>query len=377
MVTGAPAPLAGLKVLDFGQFVAGPLCALMLAELGAEVTRIERPGGGPDRYVQPVGAEAGGAVYLQLNRGKRSRVLDPFDPRDAEAIDALLTAADVVVANYPDRTLAAMRLDWPRLEALNPRLILASTSAFGAGPQAGLPGFDGIGQAMSGAMHLTGADGEPRKAYVHWVDHLTAALSAFGVMAALASRATTGRGQRVETSLLGSALFAMAGTLIEERALGLDRPGIGNRAQLAGPADVFAAEDGHVLLQVIGEGPFKRAARLFGRPDWLDDPRFSDDAGRGRHGADLSAVVADWCAGRSVAACLAAFAEAGLAAAPVLSPRAALTHPAVAAAGLFTGGPHPALRLPIALGAVPPADLHPAPVLGAHDPAAERHGRGA
>lgn len=360
-------PLAGVRVLDFGLFVAGPLCALMLAEMGAEVIRVERPGGGPDRFVQPVGEDApGGAVHLQLNRGKRSIVLDTSDPAERPLLDELLRRSDVVIANMPDRALAAMGLAPERLETLNPRLILATVSAFGDGPWADRPGFDGVGQAMSGAMHLTGEGGVPRKAYAHYVDHLTAALSAFGVMAALRQRGATGRGQRVSASLLGSALLTMAGNLIEEAALGLDRAGTGNRAQLAGPADVFAATDGHVLLQVIGDAMFRRVARLVGHPEWITEPRFADDAARGANGAVLSAVLADWCAARSVAECLDAFAGAGLPAAPVLSPRAALAHRAVLGTGLLDAASRfPVQRLPIDLSGAPPLPLAPAAALDA------------
>jgi len=365
-VVSAP-PLAGVRVLDFGLFVAGPLCALMLAEMGAEVIRVERPGGGPDRFVQPVGEDTpGGAVHLQLNRGKRSLVLDTSDPAERPLLDALLRGSDVVVANMPDRALAAMGLAPERLDALNPRLILATVSAFGEGPWADRPGFDGVGQAMSGAMHLSGEGGVPRKAYAHYVDHLTAALLAFGVLAALRQRETTGRGQRVSASLLGSALLTMAGSLIEEAALGLDRAGTGNRAQLAGPADVFAAADGHVLLQVIGDAMFRRVARLIGHPEWIDDPRFADDAARGANGADLSAALAGWCAARGVAECLDALAAAGRPAAPVLSPRAVLSHPAVVGTGLLDPAARfPVQRLPLDLSGAPPLPLAPAAALGA------------
>jgi crotonobetainyl-CoA:carnitine CoA-transferase CaiB-like acyl-CoA transferase len=346
------AALRGIRVLDFGQFIAGPLCAALLGDFGADVIRIERPGGGADRYVQPVGdAAAGGAVYLQVNRNKRSLALDPFDDRSREVLDRLIGSADVVIANVPAPTLESMGLSYARISRLNPRIILSTCTAFGSkGPLADLPGFDGVGQAMSGAMHLSGEQGEPRKAYVHWVDHLTAVLSAFGVLAALRARDLTGGGQQVQTSLARSALFAMAANLIEEDVLHLGRSGTGNRAQLAGPADVYPTADGHVLLQVIGAGMFRRCAKLVDRSDWLQDARFATDELRGENGADLGAVMAGFCRSRTTEECLSAFRSAGLPCAPILDLAGALAQPSFQAEAMWTWAETPdgETRVPLA-----------------------------
>ena len=322
----AGGPLAGIRVLDFGQFIAGPLCAALLGDLGADVIRIERPQGAADRSVQPLAADLpGGAVYLHVNRNKRSLALDPFDPASRPALDALIAGADVVVANLPPPTRAAMGLDFDRLKALNPRLVLVTCSAFGTGTGlADLPGFDGIGQAVSGAMHMSGEDGNPRKSYVHFVDHMTAAMSAFSTLAALRERDRTGEGAHVETSLAGNALFMMAGNLIEEAQLAPGREGTGNRAQLAAPANTYATVDGHVLVQVIGNGMFRRCARLLDREDWIADPRYGSDEARGDAFAALDAAMADWCALRTRAQCVDLLRAALIPVAPVFSPREAL-----------------------------------------------------
>jgi crotonobetainyl-CoA:carnitine CoA-transferase CaiB-like acyl-CoA transferase len=179
-------------------------------------------------------------------------------------------------------------------------------------------------------------------------------------------RETTGEGQQVQTSLLGSALLTTAGSLMEERALKLDRPGTGNRAQLAAPADVYAAVDGHIMLQIVGAGMFRRCARLLGRDDWLTDERLVDDEARGRHGVELSAIVARWCGTRSVAECLEAFAAAGLPAAQVLSPRQVIAHPAIETGPFWTTTHSPPLiRVPLTLSEDASAELEPAPALGA------------
>jgi crotonobetainyl-CoA:carnitine CoA-transferase CaiB-like acyl-CoA transferase len=359
--------LENIRVLDFGQFVAGPLCGLLLAQLGAEVIRIERPGGGPDRDVQPLSEnEPGGAMYRHLNRGKRCLAIDVFHEASRPVLDALIARSDIVIANVPPQTLMQMGLRLESIHKINPRVILASTTAFGAGGSlADRPGFDGIGQAMSGAMHLTGKDAEPRKAFVHYVDYLTATLSAYGVLAALRIRETSGQGQEVSTSLLGSALFTMANNLMEEAALHVNRAGTGNRAQLAAPADVFAARDGHVLLQTVGGSMFKRCALLLQRPDWLADDELASDAARGRRGAELSGVVGSWCATRTVAQCLEEFAAAGLPAAPVLSPRQALQHPAISSGGFWNDDSGlPLFKIPLGLSEQGAIELRPAAAIG-------------
>lgn len=372
----AGGPLAGLRVLDFGQFIAGPLCAALLGDLGADVVRIERPQGAADRSVQPLSPDLpGGAVYLHVNRNKRSLALDPFDPAARPALDALIAGADVVVANLPPPTRAAMGLDPDRLKALNPRLVLVTCSAFGTETGlADLPGFDGIGQAISGAMHMSGEEGNPRKSYVHFVDHMTAAMSAFSTLAALRERDRTGEGSHVETSLAGNALFMMAGNLVEEAHLGSGRAGTGNRAQLAAPANTYATTDGHVLVQVIGNGMFRRCARLLGREDWIGDPRYGSDEARGDACEALDAAMADWCAARTSAQCVDVLRGALIPVAPVLSPREALESADIA--GECVWGAHSAenvrvsalsrLQQPVTYSGRPVAVRSDAPRLGAH-----------
>ncbi len=368
--------LDGITVLDFGHFIAGPQCAALLGDFGASVIRIERPEGGNDREVGPISddpAAPGGSLYIQVNRNKRSLAIDPFNPASRPVLDRLLAGADVVIANFPPRTLADMGLAYDRIAAINPRIVLCTCAAYGyQGGFAGKPGFDGIGQAMSGAMHMTAEDGRPRRAFPMYVDHATAALSAFGIMAALRAREATGRGQVVEAALLGTALSMTMSGIAEEAALGLDRQGSGNRGQTAGPVDVFRTTDGWILLQVVGASMFRRCAKLVDRPDWLDDPRFRDDLSRGEHGIELSEGVGAWCAARSTADCLDAFARAGLPAAPVLSFRQALNDPDIAAQGFWQwrdvrgfDRPLPVMTPPVRLSDTPGRVDRMAPALGA------------
>jgi crotonobetainyl-CoA:carnitine CoA-transferase CaiB-like acyl-CoA transferase len=266
-----------------------------------------------------------------------------------------------------------MGLAYDRLRELNPRIVLCTCTAYGSqGQLASRPGFDGIGQAMSGAMHMTGQDGEPRKANVNYVDYLTASFSAFGIMAALRVRDATGRGQQVEASLLGSALFTTTGGLAEEAVLRTGREGTGNRGQLAGPSDTFRAIDGWFIVQTAGNSMFRRCAKLVGREDWIDDPRFADDLARGNHAALLSDGIAAWSRTRTVGECIAAFAGVGVPSAPVLNFRQALDHPAIRDQGFWeprevagVARPVPIAQPPIRLSDTPGRVERIAPALGA------------
>jgi crotonobetainyl-CoA:carnitine CoA-transferase CaiB-like acyl-CoA transferase len=270
--------LAGIRVLDFGRYVAGPYCATLLGYLGAEVIRVEKREGSEDRYIAPVGANGEGGVFLQTSCNKKSLTLEPTTPEGREVTKRLVATADVIVANLPAAALKSMGLDYETVTAIRPDVILATQTAFGDhGPYAKRGGFDGIGQAMSGAMYITGTPGHPVKAAAPYVDFSTAVLSAFGVLAALIERGRSGRGQQVQSALLGTALAVFNSHLVEQGVTRIDRVGTGNRVQTSAPSDVIPTRDGHVLMHVVGNGLFRRWARLVG-----DEARFTGDPRAGR-----------------------------------------------------------------------------------------------
>ncbi len=329
-----PVPvLKGIRVLDFGRYVAGPYCATLLGYLGAEVIRIEKRTGGEDRYIAPLSDDGEGGVFFQTACNKKSLTLDPATTRGREVVERLVATADVVVANLPPAALASLGLDYANLRRLKPDIVLASQTAFGdAGPYADRGGFDGIGQAMSGAMYMTGTPGAPVKAAAPYVDFATAVLSAFGTLAALIHRARTGEGQEVKTSLLGTALSVFGSHLVEQGATRRDRVGTGNRVQTSAPSDVFATRDGHVLTHVVGDALFRRWAELMGDPDrWTADPSYASDALRGEHSGALLECMRAWCAARSTREALTELQAAGVPAGPVYTPQMALDDPQVAA----------------------------------------------
>jgi crotonobetainyl-CoA:carnitine CoA-transferase CaiB-like acyl-CoA transferase len=366
--------LDGIRVLDFGRYIAGPWCAAMLAELGADVIRIERREGSEDRFVAPVAETGEGALFLQMNRNKRGLTLDPMLPEGREVVRRLVATADVVVANLPPQTLGAMGLDYESLVAVKPDIILTTVTAYGrAGPWADRVGFDGSAQAMSGAVYMTGTEEQPYRAQVPWVDFGTALSCAFGTLAALMARKESGKGQWVEGALLATAVSMANPMLIEQAVIAANRVPTGNRGQAAAPADIFRTRDGWVLVQVIGQPLFRRWARLMGEEHWLSDARFKDDISRGENGAAVSERMSRWCAGRTTAEALDALGAAQIPAGPVLRPQQALEHPQVAATGLlqpmaFPGAPRPApvAKVPVQLSATPGSIRQRAPLLGEH-----------
>jgi crotonobetainyl-CoA:carnitine CoA-transferase CaiB-like acyl-CoA transferase len=366
--------LHGIRVLDFGRYIAGPYCAALLADLGADVVRIERREGGEDRWVAPVAADGAGALYLAMNRNKRGMTLDPAHPQGREIVQKLVATADVVVANLPPEVLRSLSLNLESLRRVKPDIILTTVTAFGAGgPWSHRHGFDGIGQLMSGAAYLTGTPEQPMRAAVAWVDFGTASVSAFGTLAALIAKRETGRGQKVEAALLRTAVAFTNSALLEQQVIQVNRVATQNRGQTSAPSDVFRTKDGWIIAYAIGNPMFRRWARLMGEEHWLTDPRFKDDQGRGDHGDVISKRMAQWTTERTTDEALAELEKAKIPAGPLYSPQQALEDAHIRAAGLlrdtdYPGLPRPAplAPTPVGLSETPGRFAHRAPMLGEH-----------
>ena len=366
--------LEGIRVLDFGRYIAGPYCGTLLGDMGAEVIRIEKVDGSEDRFLSPISDQGDGALFMQLARNTLGLTLNPMKPEGREIVKKLVATADVVIANLPPDTLQRMGLDYDSLKASRSNIILTTISAFGrGGPYSNRVGFDGLGQAMSGAMYMTGTPDQPMKAYPPFVDFGTASLAAFGTMVALYERQKTGKGQMVEGSLFNTALTMMNGTLIEQSAIQRNRVATLNRSQTSAPADTFKTKDGWVLVQSVGGPLFKRWADLMGEQHWLDDPRFKDDITRGDNAELISARLETWCAERTSKEVLDAMEEVRLPAGPVMSPQEVLDDPHIAAKGLLQpvaypglDKPAPLMQTPVELSATPGEIRRRAPTLGEH-----------
>ena len=366
--------LEDIRVLDFGRYIAGPYCACLLGDMGADVIRVEKSAGSEDRWVTPVASGGEGSLFMQVNRNKRGITLDPRSDEGREIVRKLVATSDVVVVNLPPQTLESMGLDYPTLCESKSDIILTTVSAYGhGGPWSQRVGFDGVAQAMSGAMHMTGHEDEPMRLYYPWVDFTTAMLTAYGTMAAILERQKTGRGQQVEGSLLMSALTVGNTTLIEQSVIEANRVATGNRAQTAAPSDCFRTMDGWVLVAVVGQGLFKRWADLMGESHWLEDSRFEDDISRGDHGDVISERMARWCESRTTDECLAELDTARLPAGPVLSPQEALDHEHIRAMRFMRPLDYPGLAsaapvadTPVRLSETPGGIRHRAPLLSEH-----------
>jgi len=372
--------LDGIRVLDFGRYIAGPFCAALLGDLGAEVIRIERLGGGEDRGMIPVGAGppavpgGGGAMFLAMNRNKLGMTLDPAAPAGREIVRKLVATADVVVANLPPRVLRSLALDLDSLRRTKPNIILTTVTGFGAGGAlSDKHGFDGIGQAMSGAVYLSGTPEQPIMLKVPWVDFGTASLSAFGTLAALLERGKTGRGQKVEGALLRTAIAYTNATLMEQALTGANRVATVNRGFNNAPGDIYRCTDGWIVATVIGPPMFKRWCAMVGEDQWPSDPRFRDDQARADNGEIIAERMGAWCAGRSCAEALAALEAASIVAGQVYSPQQALDEPHIRDAGLlaereFPGipGTLPLAPTPIELSETPGLYRRRAPLVGEH-----------
>lgn len=318
--------LSGLRVLDLGRYIAAPYCAHLLANEGAEVIRVEPPEGATDREVMPIGIDGRGGLYLQVNSNKKSLTLDFSTGPGRAVLESLIKTADIVIVNVPHATLHKLRLDYESLCAIKPDIILTSISAFDtSGHDRDRVGFDGTGQALSGSMYLTGDGQRPTRAAVSYVDYATAMSAAFATMTAVIDRMQTGRGQHVRCSLMGTALTMMNPMLMEEAAGYRSRKPMGNRSPIAGPSDLFAATDGWVMVQVIGDTMFRRWADLMGMPELVGDPRYRTDSDRGEHGEELSAIMAEWCKTRTIRQCLDELSASRLPACPSLTPAETLS----------------------------------------------------
>ena len=351
--------LEGIKVLDFGRYIAGPFCGALLADYGAEVIRIERVDGSEDRYVTPVTEDGQGAMFLQLNRNKLGMTLNPTKEKGKEIVKRLVKNSDVVIANLPESTLKSMGLDYESLFKINPKIILTSNTAFGTtGPYAERVGFDGVAQAMSGAMDMTGNPEEPTKAYAPYVDFCSASLAAFGTLLAYLDREKTGKGQRVQTSLLQTALTTTNSTLIEQDLLQANRVATLNRSQTSGPSDSFQTKDGWILVQTVGQPLFERWAHLVEEEAWIDDPRFKDDLIRGENGILISERMAQWCSERTSQEAIKELEKSRIPVGEVLKAEETLKEPHIVEKGAFVKMSYPTLdkEYPVAAPAVELSD---------------------
>lgn len=291
-----PGALAGVRVADFSRVLAAPYATMLMADLGAEVIKVERPDGGDEtRAWGPPWSDEGESTYfLSVNRNKESRVLDLRSEVDrAEALD-LIAGCDVVVENFRAGTMERLGLGWEQLSARDPGLVYCSITGFGSGAGADLPGYDLVAQAVGGLMSVTGSpESGPLKTGVALVDIITGLHATIGVLAALRHRERTGEGQQVEVNLLSSLLSALANQASTHVVTGAVPQAMGNLHPSIAPYEVFATADRPVAIAAANDKLFRLLAEGIERPELVDDPRFASNAGRVAHRAVLTAELED------------------------------------------------------------------------------------
>lgn len=353
------APLKGLKVVELARILAGPWVGQTLADLGAEVIKVEAPEGddtrrwGPPFIERPRpdgGTETVAAYFHAANRGKTSVTCDFSNPEDLARLKELIAGADVVIENFKVGGLRKFGLDYDSLAALNPGLVYASITGFGQnGPRAAQPGYDFLIQGMCGIMDLTGdPQGEPQKVGVAWIDIFTGLYGVIAVQAALAERARSGRGQHVDLSLLDSGVAVLANQATNFLLGGVEPRRLGNAHPNIVPYQVFPAADGHLIIACGNDRQFASLCRVLGLEDLATDPDFATNPARVAHREELTALLSDVTTTRLRADLIAALEDAGVPGGPINSVSEALSEPQLVARGLQIAPEGiPGLRTPI------------------------------
>ncbi|MFH8346140.1 CaiB/BaiF CoA transferase family protein [Streptomyces sp. NPDC018045] len=369
----APMALEGVLVADFSRVLAGPLAAATLADLGADVVKVERPGSGDDTrsWGPPFSSDGTAAYFDAANRSKRGLTLDLADPGDAAAARELARRADVLIENFRPGALARYGLDPAATLAAHPGLVHCSVTGFGSGPGAHLPGYDFAVQAVGGLMSITGEPGgPPLKAGVALVDVLTAKDATTAVLAALRHRDRTGQGQHVEVNLLSSLLGSLVNQASGHLATGRDPGPMGNRHPSIAPYETLACRDGAPLAVAVGnDRQFRALAQVLGAPGLADDERFARNQDRVRHRTELVAALEERLAARTPAAWAERLSAASVPCGPVNTVGEALAlaerlglDPVVPVGA----GRTPQVRSPLRLSATPVTAPHAPPALDEH-----------
>ncbi len=378
-----PGPLSGLRVLELARILAGPWAGQILADLGAEVIKVERAeagddtrGWGPPFVPAADGGHLGAAYYHACNRGKRSVALDLESEQGRRAVRKLSARSDVLLENFKVGGLAKFGLDYQSLAPENPRLIYCSITGFGqTGPYAHRAGYDLMIQGMGGIMDITGhPDGEPTRTGVAYVDVFTGTYSVVGILAALAERERTGRGCHIDMALLDTQVSVLANQALYYLVSGQPPQRLGNAHTSIVPYQVFPTADGHIIIACGNDGQFVKLSAILGEPGLAIDPRFKLNESRVIHRDILVPLLTPLTKKFSRADLLAKLETAGVPAGPINNLAEVFADPQVQARGMrldypnaaAKGGSIPGVRSPIMFGDRPSASDRPSPRLGEH-----------
>jgi crotonobetainyl-CoA:carnitine CoA-transferase CaiB-like acyl-CoA transferase len=368
-------PIAGMRVLELAQIMAGPTCGMMLADMGADVIKVEKlPGGDDSRAYSEPQVNGVSAPFLILNRNKRGIAIDLKQPRGREILLRMVRDADVLTENYRRGTLEKLGLGYDVLSKANPGLIYCAVSGYGRdGPYGDKGGFDLIAQGFSGLMSITGEPGGPPAKTGNSVADINAGiLAVVGILAAYAHKQRTGEGQVVDTSLMEAALQQTYWHAAMWFATGQSAGPTGSAHLLTAPYQAFHAKDGWINIGGANQSNWERIAEVLGHPEWRDDPRFRTNAGRMQHLAALTDAMNAVLVTRTKTEWIDAFDRAGVPVGPVNTIGEALSHPQTLARGMVVDLEHPvagstkALGCPVHFSATPTSVTRHAPLLGEH-----------
>ena len=369
-------PLARLKVLDVSQVMAGPFCCMLLGDMGADVIKVEPPGSGDQTRramgFRLKGADSGG--FLALNRNKRSIEVDLKNEAGRDVFYELVRAADILVENYRPGVAARLKIDYPTLKAINPRLIYASISGFGqTGPWAQRPGFDLIAQAMSGIMSGTGYPGlPPVKNSIPIADLGSGLLALYGILSAVVGREHSGEGQFIDASLFETAIGLSIWETAEYWGTGRVPGPIGSANRMSAPYQAVRAADGYLVIGAANQKLWISLCEVIGRQELIEDLRFLDNTARLRNREALIEEIEKSFAARSSEDWAEALLAAGVPAAPIYDYEQALQSEQASARDMVMEIDHPvegtikALGFPVKMSATPQEVRHPPPLLGQH-----------
>jgi crotonobetainyl-CoA:carnitine CoA-transferase CaiB-like acyl-CoA transferase len=371
-------PLDGIRVLDLTRALAGPYCTMFLGDFGADVVKVEQPEVGDDSrgWGPPfVGTES--AYFLSINRNKQSITIDLKRAEGIDLVRRLAAAADVLIENFRPGTMDRFGLGEPQLRALNPRLIYASLSGFGAdGPMKDSPGYDLVMQAYGGFMSITGTrDGEPTKVAVAIIDIVAGLMLGKAIMAALFSRERTGSGQKIDTSLLEAEVACLIPYGSDYLASGKVPGRWGNAHPNIVPYQTFNTRDGYMVVGAASEGNWHRLCQAIGRPELAGDPRFAKNAQRVAHREELIATLQGTFRARDTADWLELLSDAGLPCGPVNTIDKVFTDPQVLHRNMLLEVEHPTAGkvrmagMPVKFSSTPATLRLPPPLLGQHSEA--------
>ena len=368
------AALEGVRIADFSHVFAGPYCTMILADMGAEVIKIEPPKGDATRGYTPPDLGGESPAFLSMNRNKKGVVLDLGTEEGRQVARDIVARSDVLMENFATGVMERLGLGYEALSELNPRLIYCSISAYGrSGSLSDRAGYDPVVQAESGLMSLNGfADGEPHKTAIAIVDMTTGMFAAHAILAALYARTSSGRGQFIDVPLFDNAVNLSSYQTMNYLVSGVNPPRLGNNSPVVAPVDLFDTSDGKFFMTIAGDGVWNKLVKALGSPPELQSADYSTNNARLRNEPALKVVLQRLFGQATLAEWMAKLRVAGVPAGPVRSIAEAVNSPEMKARGVIGSAPHtgvgtvPNLRMPMAMAGTPLIAPRGAPVLGEH-----------